>query len=65
MNNTLYILKEITMIVVDEIMNAFIDIEFQNELQRKRIDIEKILKDYIKKLVRKKVSNEVNSRIKS
>ncbi|RRC92174.1 hypothetical protein EII25_05070 [Erysipelotrichaceae bacterium OH741_COT-311] len=53
------------MIVVDEIMNAFIDIEFQNELQRKRIDIEKILKDYIKKLARKKVSKEVNSRIKS
>ena len=53
------------MIVVDEIMNSFIDIEFQNELQRKRIDIEKILKNYIKKLARKEVSKEVNSRIKS
>lgn len=53
------------MSVVDDIMNAFIDVEFQSELQRKRIEIEKILKEYIKKLSGKKVSKEINSRIKS
>lgn len=53
------------MSVADDIMNAFIDVEFQSELQRKRIEIEKILKEYIKELSGKKVSKEINSRIKS
>lgn len=51
---------------VDNIMNAFMDKELQLELQSKRIEIEKILKDFIiKKLSEEKVSKEVNSRIKS
>ena len=53
------------MSVINKIMNAFIDEKFQIELQNKRVEIEKILRDYIKELSRKKVSKEVNSRIKS
>lgn len=51
---------------VDNVMNAFMNEEFQSKLQSMRIEIEKFLKDYItKKLSGKKVSKEVNSRIKS
>ena len=51
--------------VVDDIMNDFMDVDFQKKLQIERIEIEKILRDYIKELSGKKVSKEVNSRIKS
>ena len=41
---------------VDNIMSAFMDEDFQSMLQNKRIEIEKILKEYIKTLSDKKVS---------
>lgn len=36
--------------VVDDIMNAFMDVKFQEKLQIERSEIEKILRGYIKEL---------------
>jgi relA/spoT family protein len=55
--------------LVDNIMKAFLDVKFQEELQMNRIEIEQLLKSFIKELSQKKkilkISKEINSRIKS
>ena len=48
---------------IDKVMNVFISDNYQSILQRKRIEIEKILKEYVEKS-NNKVSKEINSRIK-